>query len=186
MIALAGMLGVAALLQGYTLDARGTGEIILPVGTSTARAMVLDVRTLEHHMPGVTGITPRPDGAYDYGTVREIPFSGEMRTGFIVRSTVDSAGTVHYATADSTAANWMHFRFVFEPLGEGETTVRMSLRVRLVRASGTEIHLLAPLLGEEFLSEKMQVDITGMLEAFGERLLDQCTGALAGGGSDAR
>jgi hypothetical protein len=186
MIAFAGILGVAALLQGYTLDARGTGEIVLPVSASAARALLLDVRTLEHHMPGVAGIASRSDGAYDYQTVREIPFSGEMRTTFIVRGTVDTAGVVSYGTADSSAANWMRFVFTFAPAGDGETAVQMSLRVRLVRASGTEIHLLAPLLGEEFLSERMQSDITDMLEEFGTRLLDQCSGEMAGGGPHAQ
>jgi|WetSurMetagenome_2_1015567.scaffolds.fasta_scaffold774327_2 carbon monoxide dehydrogenase subunit G len=176
MVTLAAILSVATLLRGYTLDARGTGEFILPADAPAVRAMLLDVRTLEHHMPGVAGITPRSDGGYDYQTVREIPFSGEMRTTFIVRSTVDTAGVIRYTTPDSGASNWMQFRFTLVPAGEGQTAVRMSLRVRLVRASGTEIHLLAPLLGEEFLSEKMQNDITGMIEDFGVRLQERCSG----------
>jgi hypothetical protein len=43
------------------------------------------------------------------------------------------------------------------------------LRVRLVRDSGTEIHLLAPVLGESFLSEQMEKDLRSMLEDFSRR-----------------
>ena len=186
MTALAAMVSIAAILQGFTLDATGSGSVQLHASPDSVRAMLLRVQTLAQHMPGVTGIVPRADGGYDYRTAREIPFSGEMRTEFIVRCAIDGAGNVSYRSPDSTAANWMQFRFTFMPGSDGTTTVHMTLRVRLVRESGTEIHLLAPVLGEEFLSERMENDITAMLETFGERLEHRCAEGGAGGTTHAQ
>lgn len=180
MTTLAVLIGLTALLEGFTLDARGSGSVVIPLPADSVRAMLRRVETLEQQMPGVDAIVPRSDGAWEYRTVREIPFSGEMRTQFVVRCLVDDAGRVVYRTPDTTAGNWMQFRFTFSPAGEGATTVGMDLRVRLVREKGTDIHLLAPLLGEEFLSEKMQNDITDMLAVFGDRLEQRCRETMAG------
>ncbi len=177
---LAAIFGIATVLQGFTLDASGSGSVVLPVPVDSARSILRRVSTLEHHMPGVDAIEARPDGGYDYRTVREIPFSGEMRTEFVVRCLMDETGRLVYRTPDTSAGNWMQFRFTFAPAGEGRTSVQMDLRVRLVREKGTDIHLLAPLLGEEFLSEQMQNDITDMLTMFGERLERHCLETMAG------
>ncbi len=186
MTALVGLVGSLAILGGFTLDASGSGEVTLAMVPDSARAVFCQVSVLERFMPGVAGITDRPDGSFRYLTARDIPFSGEMRTEFLLRCTIDAGGGVNYQTPDSTAANWMRFRFTFTPAGDGRTDVRMSLRVRLVRESGTEIHLLAPLLGEEFLSERMEGDITDMLATFAARLEDAAPAQLAGGGTGAR
>jgi hypothetical protein len=186
MTALVGMIGTLAVLNGFTLDASGTGEVTLTVTPDSARALLREIRILEQYMPGVAAVAVRSDGAFDYRTVREIPFSGEMRTDFVVRCTVDRSGNVCYQSPDSTAPNWMRFAFTFAPADGGMTDVRMTLRVRLTRESGTEIHLLAPVLGEEFLSERMESDINGMLEEFAGRLTEACEAPLAGRGTDAR
>lgn len=186
MTVLAGLVGSLAILGGFTLDARGSAEVTLAMVPDSARALFARISVLERYMPGVAGITAHPDGSFRYLTVREIPFSGEMRTEFVLRRTIDAAGTVSYQSPDSSAPNWMRFRFMFMPAGDGMTDVRMDLRVRLVRENGAEIHLLAPVLGEEFLSERMEGDITDMLATFAERLADASPAHLAGGGSDAR
>lgn len=186
MTALAGLLASIAILGGFTLDASGSGAVTLAMVPDSARAAFAHIGVLERYMPGVEGITAHPDGSFRYCTVREIPFSGEMRTEFHLRRTVDASGSVSYQSPDSTAANWMRFRFTFTPAGEGMTEVRMTLRVRLMRDSGTEIHILAPVLGEEFLSERMESDITDMLATFATRLEDAVPAQLAGRGGDAR
>ena len=180
MTALTGLIGTLAILNGFTLDASGSGGVTLAMPPDSARALFREISVLERFMPGVAGISAREDGSFNYLTVREIPFSGEMRTDFIVRCTVDAAGSVTYQSPDSAARNWMRFRFTFAAADHDMTDVRMSLRVRLVREGGTEIHLLAPVLGEEFLSERMESDITDMLGTFVERLEDAAPGQLAG------
>jgi hypothetical protein len=186
MTALAGIIGILAVLHGFTLDASGSGAITVAMAPDSARALFRQIRILEQYMPGVAGVSARADGAFEYRTVREIPFSGEMRTDFIVRCTVDGSGNVIYQSPDSTAPNWMRFRFTFTPAADGMTDVQMTLRVRLTRESGTEIHLLAPVLGEEFLNERMEGDITDMLEAFSGKLGGLCPAELAGRGAGAR
>jgi hypothetical protein len=186
-IAFLGLLGMVAVLQGFTLDASGSASATLPLPADSVRAMMLRTRTLELHMPGVVGIEPcgQPD-AFTYRTVRDIPFSGEMHTDFTILRSVDAEGSIVYRTPDSAAANWMSFRFRATPRGDRATELAMTLRVRLVRESGTEIHLLAPLLGEEFLSEHMAKDIAAMLDTFVDRLTDTCERSISAGAPDAR
>lgn len=182
-----GVLGTVAVLQGFTLDASGSTSVLLRAPVDSVRAMLQRTATLEQHMPGVAGIDPsgQPE-AFTYRTVREIPFSGEMHTDFHIRRTVNADGDVTYRTPDNAATNWMSFRFSATPAGDQTTELAMTLRVRLVRENGTTIHILAPLLGEEFLSEQMERDITAMLGTFAERLSDALACPVSSGGSDAR
>jgi hypothetical protein len=182
-----GFLGTIAALQGFTLDASGSTSVILRAPVDSVRAMLQRTTTLEQHMPGVVGIDPcgQPE-TFTYRTVREIPFSGEMRNDFHICRAVSADGNVAYRTTDNTAANWMSFRFTATPAGDRATELAMTLRVRLVRENGTAIHILAPLLGEEFLSGQMEKDITTMLDAFAERLSDALGCPMTGGGANAR
>jgi hypothetical protein len=182
-----GVLGTIAVLQGFTLDASGSRSVILPAPVDSVRAMLQRTTTLERHMPGVVGIDPcgQPE-AFTYRTVREIPFSGEMHTDFHIRRAVSEDGNVAYRTPDNAATNWMSFRFNATPAGDQTTELAMTLRVRLVRENGTAIHILAPLLGEEFLSEQMERDITAMLDTFAERFSAALGCPMTGGGTDAR
>lgn len=186
-MALLGIFGTVAILQGFILDANGSTSVTLRLPADSVRSMMQQVCVLERHMPGVVGIEPSGQvDAFTYRTVREIPFSGEMRTDFQIRRVVDPDGSIVYRTTDNAAANWMSFRFKVTPAGDHATELTMTLRVRLVRENGTAIHILAPVLGEEFLSEQMERDITGMLSTFAERLITMSEGSISCGDRDAR
>ena len=80
-----------------------------------------------------------------------------------------------YRTPGTEAENWMSFRLAPAATGNGTTRLLLRLRVRLVRNHGTDIHLLAPLLGEGFLSKSMEDDLSAMLQIFAERLVQRHT-----------
>lgn len=163
--------------QGFTLDATAHHEVKLPLPVDSVRALVGKISTLETLMPGVVDITAESGGGFLYRTEREIPFSGKMRTDFRIVSIAGEDGSVTYRTPGTEAENWMSFRLVPAASGDGTTRLSLRMRVRLVRNQGTDIHLLAPLLGEGFLSRSMEDDLSAMLQLFADRLVQHCTPA---------
>lgn len=164
------LLGLVPQAGGFTLDATAVHTIELGLPVDSVRRLVRDIGLLERHMPGVVEIRPHPAGGYWYRTEREIPFSGTMRTDFHVISMEQDDGTVTFRTQGTDARNWMSFRFAPEARSGSTTLLALRLRVRLVRDHATEIHVLAPVLGEGFLSEQMERDLTAMLQLFAQRI----------------
>jgi hypothetical protein len=170
---IAGLLLFAAFsLQGaFIVDATAEVSFTLRAHPDTVRVRLADISLLSRNMPGVVEIRPEGDHRYLYRTEREIPFSGISRNAFSIERTSSHDGTILYRTSDPQAQNWMSYRLRASPGGGGMTRVDLRLRVRLVRDSGAEIHLLAPVLGESFISEQMEKDLRSMLEEFSGRAL---------------
>jgi hypothetical protein len=166
-----GLLLFAALfLQGaFIVDATAEVSFTLHARPDAVCARLAEIGLLSRNMPGVVEIRPEGDDGYLYRTEREIPFSGMSRNDFPITRVPAHDGAVLYRTLDPQAQNWMSYRLNPSSGGEGRTRVDVRLRVRLVRDSGTEIHLLAPVLGESFISEQMEKDLRAMLEEFAGR-----------------
>lgn len=182
MIMAIGIMGLAAA-SAFVLDATASKTFTVGMPAAAVQHRFQDVRTLEEHMPGVVAIQPHGEGRFLYRTVREIPFSGEMRTDFVIEGTSWPDGAAGFRTPDPAAANWMSIRFTVRENGPQEATVTMRLRVRLVRENGTDIHILAPVLGETFLSEHMEGDLASMLDVFVEAFLTARVRPVTAGGT---
>lgn len=180
------LLFAALLLQGaFIVDATAEVSFSLHAHPDTVRARLGDIGLLSANMPGVVEIRPLGGEEYLYRTEREIPFSGTSRNDFRIARTPTQDGAVLYRTTDPQAQNWMSYRLQPSSGGSGKTRVTVRLRVRLVRDSGTEIHVFAPVLGESFISEQMEKDLRAMLEEFAGRALRELeakTSTVAGKG----
>ena len=180
------VLFVALSFQGaFIVDAAAEVSFTVRAHPDSVRTRLADIGLLARNMPGVVEIRPVGGDGYLYRTEREIPFSGTSRNDFHIARTSTHDGAVLYRTPDSQAQNWMSYRLNPSSGRGGTTRVDIRLRVRLVRDSGTEIHLLAPVLGETFISEQMEKDLRSMLEEFSWRAvreLEADTSAATGKG----
>lgn len=169
------LLTILNFSRGFTLDATAHYDVEVPLPADSVRSLVGRISTLETMMPGVVDITAQIGGGFLYRTEREIPFSGKMQTDFRIVSIAGEDGSVTYRTPGTEAENWMSFRLAPAATAGGTTRLFLRLRVRLVRSQGTDIHLLAPLLGEGFLSKSMEDDLSAMLQVFADRLVQRHT-----------
>jgi hypothetical protein len=170
--ALVGMLFLLAAKEPFVADAMAEKELLVGFSEQTVQDLLMDIRFLRRTMPGVVAIEGLPEGEWLYKTERPMPFSDPFRADFILKRFVNQAVT--YQTPNPGAPNWMSFRFETSAAGNNQTAIRIRLRVRLMRDDGSAIHLLAPLLGEAFISERMQNDFEEMLDAFASNFLVEC------------
>jgi len=134
-------------------------------------------------MPGVVVIEERGSDRWLYRTERKMPFQNPVRTDFVITRSI--SGTVVFRTPEADAANWMSLRFETLERGAAETLVRVRARVRLVRDDGAAIHVFAPILGEAFISNRMEEDLESMLATFADNVqleFDPATTAYEEGG----
>jgi len=166
---------MVSISQGFVLDATAHHDVELPLPADSVRAIVRQISTLQTFMPGVVDIADQGEGWFLYRTERDIPFSEPMRADFRVVRVEGQDGSVTWRTPGTEAANWMSYRLEAVAKGSAITRLLLRMRVRLVRSEGTQIHLLAPLLGEDYLSKRMEDDLHAMLKIFADRLSRHCT-----------
>ncbi|MCC6395729.1 MAG: hypothetical protein IT282_01840 [Bacteroidetes bacterium] len=148
----------------FIADATAEREFIVHRPESIVRSRIEDIQMLWRNMPGVVAITAYDADRWLYQTEREMPFSDPVKTDFVLVRTSNPGVTFH--TPELAASNWMSIRLVTKPMADNRTLVSVRTRVRLVRDEGGSIHVFAPLLGESFISDRMEEDLSRMLEIF--------------------
>jgi hypothetical protein len=150
----------------FVVQAGGGTSYDVALSREALRSYVDDVGLFKRNMPGVVAVTPVGPDTYLYQTEKDLPLAGTMKTDFVIRKrTVGDSLTV-YESVDSADVNYMYCQVLIRAANADTTTIAISLRLKLSRESGGDVHWLAPLLGEGFISREMSKDIEGMLETF--------------------
>jgi hypothetical protein len=150
----------------FVADASAEASYIVNISREALRGYVDDVGLFERNMPGVVGVTALGDESYLYRTEKDIPLKGAMRVDFHIRKFILSDTLTVYRSVDVNDKNYMSCRVALQPYDATRTSITISLRVRMERENPAEIHWLAPVLGEQFISDRMTEDIEVMLEEF--------------------
>ncbi len=173
------ILAVVALLVSrglFIVDASSEASYTVPVPRSILRAYVDDVQLLSRNMPGVVDITSLGDNRFRYRTEKNLPLARPLVTEFVIRKTMVGDSLAVYRSEAVHDPDYMSCKVKLIPRGEDSTMITISLRVRLSRQNPSDVHWMAPILGEDFISEKMHGDLEEMLREFverSERELDQ-------------
>jgi hypothetical protein len=141
-------------------------DVVIP--RDSLRLFVDDVGLFARHMPGVVSVRETGPGRYLYLTEKELPLAGTLQTEFDIQKHVSGDSVFVYESVEPEAANYMVNRVTIRPAGERRTTIAIDLKVRLRREGGGEVHWLAPILGQAFISKQMANDLNDMLEQFVE------------------
>jgi len=150
----------------FTVQAAAEYEYVVDRPRESLRGRADDLSLFARNMPGVVGVMAAGEDTYLYRTARSVPFSDDIRLAFLLRRTVEGDSVTVYRSADSLAADYMECRVRMRAEGSGRTAVGVRLLLRMSRENGSDIHLLAPVMGERFLSSRMESDLEEMLETF--------------------
>jgi len=150
----------------FVVDASAQATYNVSLSREQLRTYVDDIGLFARNMPGVVAVKPLTDSTYLYQTEKDIPLSGAMKTDFVIHKTVVGDSVTTYLSRDSGDPNFMSCRVILRTFDATTTTIEIKLRVRLSRENASEVHWLAPVLGEEFISRQMTKDMDDMLQEF--------------------
>jgi hypothetical protein len=171
MTLLSALLMFVALDPGdnFVVDASAQIEYTVDISREDLRLFVDDLGLFQRNMTGVVGVDSLGENTYLYRTSREVPLKGKMDADFVIRRSVANDTLTVYRTPDVRAPNWMECRVELVPVDEKKTSINIALRLRMEREHGYEVHWLAPVMGADFLSDRMTEELEGMLQEFAER-----------------
>jgi hypothetical protein len=153
----------------FVVDASAERTYSVNISREDLRRELDDIGLFARNMPGVVGVTRLEHDRYLYLTEKQLPLAGTMRTEFLIEKTVDGDSVTCYRSTRSDDPNYMSCRVVIRPVDVTSTSIRIALRIRLARENAAEVHWMAPLLGEQFISDRMTGDLEEMLSAFIEK-----------------
>lgn len=152
--------------SSFVVDASSEAMYNVSIPHLRLRSYVDDIGLLARNMPGVLGVQSLGDNRFLYQTEKNIPLAPPFRTDFIIRKTLLGDTVTVYRSEDIHDPNYMSCKVRLHPLDEATTSITISLRVRLTRTDPGEVHWLAPIVGEDFISDRMQKDLDEMLKTF--------------------
>jgi hypothetical protein len=158
----------ASATEPFVVTASASIRYRVDIPYERIHASVDEVGLLQRNMPGVVSIRRLDERRYMYTTRSEVPLGKDLELAFLVERRSNGNVTV-YRTPDETDANFMRCAVRIAPHPEGGTGFEIRLLLRLRREHATDVHWLAPLAGEDFVSARMNEDLRAMLAEFRDR-----------------
>ncbi len=152
--------------DAFVVEARSEARYSVSLPREALRGYVDDIGLFARNMPGVVEIQRLGLNTYMYRTRKEVPLGEPVENVFHISKVIHNDSVTEYQSLDRDAKDFMSCIVVVVPAGESETSIEVSLRLRLTRDNASEIHWLAPILGADFISRKMSDDLDAMLQEF--------------------
>jgi hypothetical protein len=74
-----------------------------------------------------------------------------------------------FLESKDTLPDYLYCKADFDSLGENSTRVSINFKIKMTRENASDVHFLAGLLGEGFISSRMEEKLNSDLETFIER-----------------
>jgi|SRR4030095_3269074 len=95
----------------------------------------------------------------------EAPLASPYNLIFILVDKSTSADTLLFESKDKTN-DYLYCRGILNQVSEKKTKISFLFKISMTREKASDIHFLAGILGEKFLSDKMKEKLEGDLEDF--------------------
>lgn len=95
----------------------------------------------------------------------EAPLASPYELTFLLEDKSSSADTLLFESKDK-AKDYLFCNAVLTSAGEKKTKVDFVFKISMTREKASDVHFLAGILGEKFLSERMKEKLEGDLETF--------------------
>jgi uncharacterized membrane protein len=95
----------------------------------------------------------------------EAPLATPYNLTFVLEDKSNSADTLLFESKDKLK-DYLYCRGVLSQVSEKKTKISFIFKISMTREKASDIHFLAGILGEKFLSEQMKDKLEGDLETF--------------------
>jgi hypothetical protein len=149
----------------FTVSADVTDGTVFKVNISRVTEYFKDISVFERNFPGIVSVKKLGDKESEWVYEIDAPLTSPVRMPFIL---VETISTDEYKVFESKTKTPDYFRCSARmvSLGEEETRIVISIKIKMVRESGSEVHFMAPILGEKFISREMKKDLAKALSTF--------------------
>lgn len=161
-----------AVFSSFTIQASLEQTKFIALPYSTVSRYYSDLAVYKRHFPGIIN-TRRVSATESLWTYEmDPPLAPKKRTTFKLTQYQTAPETVIFKTADGEN-DFMLCRATVIALTDTTTRVTIGMELKMTRESGSDFHFLAPLVGQNFISEQMRKQVEEDLDTFFQRTADE-------------
>lgn len=149
----------------FTISAEVTrsSSVNLPIEFVSAYIKNLDI--YPKFFPHIVSVNNSGDAQSEWVYRIEAPLSSPYNVKFILRDKSPSVDTLLYESID-TIRDYLYCCAILSKVNDNKTKVNFLFKISMTREKASDIHFLAGILGEKFLSEKMKERLESDMEDF--------------------
>lgn len=149
----------------FTVSADVTNGTVFKVNISRATEYFKDIKVFQRNFPGIISVKKLGDKESEWVYEIDAPLASPVRMPFILVETISSDDYMAFESKTKTP-DYFKCSARMVSLGEEETRISITIKIKMVRESGGDVHFMAPILGEKFISKEMKKDLTKALSTF--------------------
>ena len=149
----------------FTVSADVTNGAVFNVNISRASEYFKDINVYQRNFPGIISVKKLGGNESEWVYEIDAPLSSPVRMSFVLVETISSED---YSVFESKSKTPDYFKCSARmvSLGKEETRISITIKIKMVRENGSDVHFMAPILGEKFISKEMKKDLTKALSTF--------------------
>ncbi len=156
---------VKAETVSFTLSAEVERNTSINLDKNFIYTYVKDLSIYPKFFPNIVSVTKVNDTESQWLYRVEAPLAAPYNLTFLLEDKSPSSDTLLFESKDKLV-DYLYCRAALTETAEKKTKVTFVFKISMTREKASDVHVLAGILGEKFLSEQMKSKLEGDLETF--------------------
>jgi hypothetical protein len=131
-----------------------------------------DLSIYQKYYPGMIDVKRIDNKRTSWTYEIDMPLSKNYKTTYILEERSPQKGVLIYETLNNSN-DYMFCQASLTQIDINKTELKIKMIIKTVREKGSDIHFLAPLLGQNFISKKMQDKLEEDMNIFFEKVINE-------------
>jgi hypothetical protein len=149
----------------FTVSAEVTNGAVFKTSLANLSEYFKNIKIYEKYFPGIISVKELGNKESEWVYEIDAPLASPVRMPFTLYEKVSSEDYIVFETKNKTP-DFFRCTARLVSMGENETRISISIKIKMVRDSGGDVHFMAPILGEKFISKEMKKDLSEALSTF--------------------
>jgi hypothetical protein len=154
----------------FTISAEVEKSSVVDMPKIFVRDYIKDLNIFPKYFPDIVSVKTLDNAESEWVYAVDAPLAPTYYLKFIL---VEKESTPDVMLLESKVPepDYLFCKAVFDSLGENSTRVSIKFKIKMTRENASDVHFMAGLLGENFISARMKDKLDGDLESFIERAI---------------
>lgn len=150
---------------GFTLSAEVERTTSINLDKDFISAYIKNLEIYPRFFPNVISVLQLNERESEWLYRIEAPLASPYNLSFVLEDKSAASDTLLFESKDK-AWDYLFCRGILTQVSEKKTRIVFLFKISMTREKASDIHFLAGVLGEKFLSEQMKAKLEGDLETF--------------------
>ena len=149
----------------FTVSAEVQKSSVVNLPRDFVRTYINDLSVYPRFFPDIVSVKKLNDSESEWHYNVKAPLSPTISLTFLLKSKL-STSSIMVLESVSLEPDYLYCKAVFDSLNASSTKVTLKFKIRMTRENPSDIHFLAGILGEDFISTRMKDKLDGDMDTF--------------------